>query len=254
MNLFTYSLIHSFTYSKMTIQDEFIATVSHEMRTPLTSIRGFSQTLLNSWDKIKDEDKKKFVGIIEEQSNRLIHLVENILSVSKMNAGNQVLKQVDINACIKKVLPVVLEQHKQHKYETKLSAENPIAYIDEDKFQQIMTNLLDNAGKYSEGENKVIVSTEVQNDVIKIKVKDFGVGIKEEDFGKVFQKFSRLENHLTSKTQGNGLGLYITKELVDKMGGKISFTSEFGKGTTFEVDFPVYNQEEVLKCSQMSWL
>ena len=102
----------------MTIQDEFIATVSHEMRTPLTSIRGFSQTLLNSWDKIKDEDKKKFVGIIEEQSNRLIHLVENILSVSKMNAGNQVLKQVDINACIKKVLPVVLEQHKQHKYET----------------------------------------------------------------------------------------------------------------------------------------
>ena len=71
----------------MTIQDEFIATVSHEMRTPLTSIRGFSQTLLNSWDKIKDEDKKKFVGIIEEQSNRLIHLVENILSVSKMNAG-----------------------------------------------------------------------------------------------------------------------------------------------------------------------
>ena len=133
-----------------------------------------------------------------------------------------------------------------------MSAENPIAYIDEDKFQQIMTNLLDNAGKYSEGENKVIVSTEVQNDVIKIKVKDFGVGIKEEDFGKVFQKFSRLENHLTSKTQGNGLGLYITKELVDKMGGKISFTSEFGKGTTFEVDFPVYNQEEVLKCSQMS--
>ena len=88
----------------MTIQDEFIATVSHEMRTPLTSIRGFSQTLLNSWDKIKDEDKKKFVGIIEEQSNRLIHLVENILSVSKMNAGNQVLKQVDINSCTKKIL------------------------------------------------------------------------------------------------------------------------------------------------------
>ena len=93
----------------MSIQDEFIATVSHEMRTPLTSIRGFSQTLLNSWDKIKDEDKKKFIGIIEDQSNRLIHLVENILSVSKMNAGNQVLKQVDINACIKRVLPMLEE-------------------------------------------------------------------------------------------------------------------------------------------------
>ena len=146
----------------MSIQDEFIATVSHEMRTPLTSIRGFSQTLLNSWDKIKDEDKKKFIGIIEDQSNRLIHLVENILSVSKMNAGNQVLKQVDINACIKRVLPMLEEQHKQNKFETKLSKENPIAYIDEDKFQQIMTNLIDNAGKYSEKD--IIVSTEIQND------------------------------------------------------------------------------------------
>ena len=102
----------------MTIQDEFIATVSHEMRTPLTSIRGFSQTLLNSWDKIKDEDKKKFVGIIEEQSNRLIHLVENILSVSKMNAGNQVRKQVDINSCTKKVLSMLTEQYKERKFET----------------------------------------------------------------------------------------------------------------------------------------
>ena len=69
-----------------TIQDEFIATVSHELRTPLTSIRGFSQTLLASWDKIDDENKKKFIKIIEDQSNRLIHLVENVLSVSKMNS------------------------------------------------------------------------------------------------------------------------------------------------------------------------
>ena len=236
----------------MTIQDEFIATVSHEMRTPLTSIRGFSQTLLNSWDKIKDEDKKKFVGIIEEQSNRLIHLVENILSVSKMNAGNQVLKQVDINSCTKKILLMLTEQYKKREFETHFDKENPIAYIDEDKFQQIMTNLIDNAAKYSE--KNVIISTAIQNDKIQIKVKDFGVGIKKEDFDKVFQKFSRLENHLTSKTQGNGLGLYITKQLVEKMGGQISFTSEFGKGTTFEVDFPVYNPEEVLKCSQMSWL
>ena len=71
------------------MQDEFIATVSHELRTPLTSIRGFSQTLLNSWDKIDDENKKKFIKIIEDQSNRLIHLVENVLSVSKMHAGSE---------------------------------------------------------------------------------------------------------------------------------------------------------------------
>lgn len=237
---------------KNSIQDEFIATVSHELRTPLTSIRGFSQTLLNSWDKIKDEDKKRFIKIMEEQSNRLIHLVENILSVSRMNADNQVLKQLDINASIQKIMPMFSEQYKTHKFETNFDKHIPEARLDEDKFQQIMTNLIDNAAKYSEAGKKISISTGYAGNQISIKVKDEGVGIKKEDYNKVFQKFSRLENHLTSTTQGNGLGLYITKQIVEKMGGEISFTSEDGTGTTFEVKFPFYNQEEVLKCSQMS--
>ena len=232
------------------VQEEFIATVSHELRTPLTSIRGFSQTLLNSWDKIKDEDKKKFIGMIEEQSNRLIHLVENVLSVSKINAANQVLKRVEVNSAIRKLIPLVSEPYKGRNFKTHFAEPEIFSRLDEDKFQQIMTNLIDNAAKYSEAE--VIVSTAIQNEKAVIKVHDFGVGIKSEDFPKVFQKFSRLENHLTSKTQGNGLGLFITKELVEKMGGKISFESEVGKGTTFVVEFPLYNQEEVMRCSQMS--
>lgn len=234
----------------MSIQDEFIATVSHEMRTPLTSIRGFSQTILNSWDKISDDDKKKFIGIIEEQSNRLIHLVENILSISKMNVENQVMKKVYINDSISKVISLVSEQYKNRCFKTNFSKKNLIARLDEDKFQQILTNLIDNAAKYSQKD--IIISTGIQNDSVIIKVQDFGVGIKAEDFNKIFKKFSRLENHLTSKTQGNGLGLYITKELVTKMGGKISFESKENEGTTFKVEFPIYNQEEALKCSQIS--
>mgnify|MGYP003305168899 CR=1 FL=1 len=85
------------------IKDEFISTVSHELRTPLTSIRGFSQTLLNSWDKLDEDSKKKFVKIIEEQSNRLINLVENILTVSKMNADKPVIRGVNVNSSIEKV-------------------------------------------------------------------------------------------------------------------------------------------------------
>ncbi len=235
-----------------TTEDEFIATVSHELRTPLTSIRGFSQTLLNSWDKIKDEDKKKFIGIIEEQSNRLIHLVENILSVSKMSTENQVMKRVNVNNSIKKVIPLIKEQYKNHRFETEFLDSLPDARLDEDKFQQIITNLLDNAAKYSEPGTKVTIATEIVNGMITIKVKDEGVGIKKEDYDKVFQKFSRLENHLTSKTQGNGLGLYITKQLVEKMGGEISFSGRENKGTVFEIKFPFYSQEEALKCSQMS--
>lgn len=235
-----------------TIQDEFIATVSHELRTPLTSIRGFSQTLLASWDKIDDENKKKFIKIIEEQSNRLIHLVENVLSVSKMNASIEVLKKVDVNEVIKRIIPMFTEQYKTRKFVQKLNSNLPPARLDEDKFQQILTNLIDNAAKYSTDGKIVTISTELVENFVEMKITDEGVGIKKEDFDKVFKKFSRLENHLTSTTQGNGLGLYITKQLVENMGGQISFTSEINKGTTFRVLMPVYNQEEVLRCSHKS--
>ena len=235
-----------------TIEEEFISTVSHELRTPLTSIRGFSQTLLNSWDRIKDDDKKKFIGIIEEQSNRLIHLVENILSVSKLNAGMQVFKEVAVNNTIRKVLPIIENQYKTHKFVLELMSNLPSAYLDDDKFQQIMTNLIDNAAKYSDCGSTVTIKTEIFENKICITVQDEGVGIKEEDKDKVFKKFSRLENHLTSKTQGNGLGLYITKQLVEKMQGTIDFESFVGKGSSFKVTFPFYNQEEALRCSQIS--
>ena len=234
------------------IQDEFIATVSHELRTPLTSIRGFSQTLLASWDKIDDENKKKFIKIIEDQSNRLIHLVENVLSVSKMNAGGEVLKKVDVNDVIKRIIPMFTEQYKTRKFVQKLNSSLPPARLDDDKFQQILTNLIDNAAKYSTDGKTVTISTELSENFVEIKITDEGVGIKQEDYDKVFKKFSRLENHLTSTTQGNGLGLYITKQLVENMGGQISFTSEINKGTTFRLLMPVYNQEEVLRCSHKS--
>ncbi|MCQ2739911.1 MAG: HAMP domain-containing histidine kinase [bacterium] len=234
------------------IQEEFLSTVSHELRTPLTSIRGFSQTLLNSWDRISDDDKQKFIKIIEEQSNRLINLVENILSVSKINSEKQVLKKVDINANISKIVTLIANQHKNHRFVTNLYTNLPPARLDEDKFQQIMTNLLDNAAKYSEQGNEVIVSTAVVNNKISVKVKDFGIGIKQEDYPKMFKKFSRLENYLTGKTQGNGLGLYITKQLTEQMGGTIDFESEYNKGTVFELSFPFYDDEVVLRCLQTS--
>ena len=237
---------------KNSIQDEFISTVSHEMRTPLTSIRGFSQTLLSSWDRIDDENKKKFIKIIEEQSNRLINLVENILTVSKANAGNLIMKKGFVNASINSIIPMFKEQYKTHKIVFTPYKDLPPARLDDDKFQQIMTNLIDNGCKYSPEGSTVTITTETIGEFIIIKVKDEGVGIKKEDSDKLFKKFSRIENHLTSKTQGNGLGLYITKQLVENMSGQITFESEEGAGTTFIVQFPVYNEEEVLKCSQKS--
>lgn len=236
----------------MTLQDEIISTVSHEMRTPLTSIRGFSQTLLNSWDKLDDENKKKFIKIIEDQSNRLINLVENILTVSKENSEVTVLKKNDINNSIEKILLLIKEKYKKHKFVFAKSKEPLFASLDEDKFQQVIMNLLDNAGKYSLENTTINISTSTKEDSVLIKISDEGVGISQDDFDKLFKKFSRIENHLTSKTQGNGLGLYITKNLVEKMGGKINLTSEVNKGTESTIEFPIYNPEEVLKCSQKS--
>ena len=141
------------------IQNEFISTVSHELRTPLTSIRGFSQTLLASWDKLDDESKKKFVGIIEEQSNRLINLVENILTVSKINLDKPLLKEVNVNVVIEKVVQLLSLKYKDYKIVTQFNTHLPTAKLDEDKFQQIMTNLIDNACKYSSVGQTVLIST-----------------------------------------------------------------------------------------------
>jgi signal transduction histidine kinase len=162
------------------------------------------------------------------------------------------MKKVFINASIRSIVPMFQEQYKAHKIVFTPQKDLPPARLDDDKFQQIMTNLIDNGGKYSEAGSTVLITTESKGDKIIIRVKDEGVGIKKEDSDKLFKKFSRIENHLTSKTQGNGLGLYITKQLVEVMNGQITFESEEGNGTTFIVTFPVYNDEEVLKCSQKS--
>ena len=234
------------------IQNEFISTVSHELRTPLTSIRGFSQTLLSSWEKLDDESKKKFVSIIEEQSNRLINLVENILTVSKISADKPVFREVNVNTSIEKVVQMLSQKYKQNKISMKFNTSLPKALLDEDKFQQIMTNLIDNACKYSGSDKEVIVYTSyADSENVLIKVKDQGVGIKDEDIDKIFEKFVRLENHLTSKTQGNGLGLYITKNLVELMNGQIGVNNT-ECGSEFYVKFPFYNQEEALRCFRQS--
>ena len=175
---------------KTSIQDEFIATVSHEMRTPLTSIRGFSQTLLSSWDKLDENSKKKFVKIIEEQSNRLINLVENILTVSRLNSDKPLLRAIDVNNSIDKVLPIIKQKYPSHIFAKKYGQNLPKARIDDEKFQQIMTNLLDNGGKYSQENSEITISTYVNNESVVIEIKDRGVGIPEEDLDKIFEKFT----------------------------------------------------------------
>ncbi len=233
--------------------EDFISTVSHELRTPLTSIRGFSQTMLASWDKLDDESKKKFLNIIVEQSNRLINLVENMLSVTKLQNSkeNLIYKELQIKPVIEMISSIVKNQYKDKKINIEIPNTTPTILADKDKFQQIMTNLIENAAKYGDDNTTITVKANINKDMVSIKVTNQGIEIPKEDYEKIFTKFSRIDNPLTRKVQGSGLGLYITKNLVEKMQGQISVQSENHK-TTFEVNLPAANIERQAreKCSQ----
>ena len=231
--------------------EDFISTVSHELRTPLTSIRGFAQTMLQSYDKLDDESKKRFIKIIEEQSNRLIHLIENMLKVQ--NNENLIFKTVSAKKLIEDVIQIVKQQYKNHKFVFTYNDKLPKILVDTDKFQQVMTNLIENAAKYSDINTTVTVKADFDKnpEFVSIKVIDNGVKIDKKDFDSIFEKFSRIDNPLTRKVQGSGLGLYITKVLVTKMKGEISVDSN-DEETVFEIKIPSENIEKQAreKCSQ----
>ena len=224
--------------------EDFISTISHELRTPLTSIRGFSQTMLSSWDKIDDDSKKKFLNIIVDQSNRLINLVENMLSVSKLQNTKETLiyKEIFIKPVIETVVSIVKTQYDDKKFDISISPNTLPILADKDKFEQILTNIIENAAKYGDTNSTISIKTETIDNNVSIKITNTGIEIPKSDYEKIFTKFSRIDNPLTRKVQGSGLGLYITKNLVEKMGGKIFVQSE-NHTTTFEINLPASNIE-----------
>lgn len=226
---------------------DFISTVSHELRTPLTSIRGFADTLLTSYDRLTPEQREKFLLIIKEQSNRLINLVENLLTVSKMQSDKELIiyKTVDIKPIVDSVIQIIKNQYKTHKYVCNYDTNLPKILIDTDKLQQILLNITDNASKYSnEGTTVTINLGQNYNDgTVIISIKDEGIGIDKENIDKIFNKFSRIDSPLTRKIQGNGLGLYITKTLIEKMNGKIEVQSS-SKGSEFKIIFKAATPED----------
>ena len=209
--------------------------------------------MLTSWDKLDDESKKKFLKIIEDQSNRLIGLVENMLSVTKLHSEKEILifKEANLKTLIEPVIDIIKTAYPTHKFEFNFNENTPNIIVDKNKFQQIMTNLIENAAKYSNENTTITITTEPAGDYVSIKVTDRGVGILPENYNKIFTKFSRIDNPLTRKVQGSGLGLYITKNLVEKMDGRISVISGDGE-TTFEILFPVKSVEEQarVKCNR----
>lgn len=229
---------------------EFLSTISHEIRTPLTSIKGFSKTILDSYDNLSDEQKKKFIKIILEQSQRLINLVENALTAadSDMEYSNLVFKKTDINYILQKSIDLIKINYKDKIYKTNLK-QSLYSSADTDKLQQVFVNILDNASKYSFNSNEIEIKTYSNAENNFISVKNYGISIDEDKKDKIFDKFYRVDTYLTSKTQGSGLGLYIVKMLTEKMNGTISVVSKAGDipFVEFIISLPAFKIEEFTK-------
>lgn len=229
---------------------EFLSTISHEIRTPLTSIKGFSKTIIDSYDNLTDEQKKKFLQIIYEQSQRLINLVENALTAADSDKAynNLVFKKTDINFILQKSIDVVKINYKDKKYITNFE-NNLYSMTDNDKLEQVFVNLLDNASKYSINSNDIEIKTYTKDKKNIISIKNYGSYIDKKEQNAVFEKFYRIDSYLTSKTQGSGLGLYIVKMLIDKMNGNIYINSSNDKipFCEFIIELPVFAIEEFTK-------
>lgn len=226
--------------SKM--KSDFISTISHEFKSPLTSIRQMSEMLHN--EIISTESRKKeYYAVMLEQSERLSHLIDNILDFSKIEEGKKVFHFE------KTKLPELIINVKS-AFQNRISNDGfsvsstipqtlPEIVIDKEAIQQVLYNLLDNAYKYS-GDSKIIeIIAESQEDSVKISVRDFGIGIQPEDQKKIFTHFFRGGDELTRSVKGSGIGLTIVKKIVEAHQGTITLESTLGKGSIFQVTLPV---------------
>jgi len=229
-------------------QTEFVSTVSHELRTPLTSIKGFADTILRAGDRLDVNQQRRYVGIIKDQADRLTRLVEDILAISRLESKKLQLtiRAIDLRDAIERVIQNLSDKGKNHKMAVHVPAGLTPVWCDSDRLEQILTNLIDNAIKYSPAGTTVNVTAkgiQGEPELVEFTVSDQGVGIPEEHIPQVFSKFGRLDNPLVRQTEGTGLGLYITRSLVLALGGQISVASQPGH-TTFTVRLPASTLEQ----------
>lgn len=240
-------------HSLQQAQTDFVSTVSHELRTPLTSIKGFADTILRAGERLDVSQQRRYVGIIKDQADRLTRLVEDLLAVSRLESKRLQLtnRAIELAEAVERVQINLAEKATNHKLIIDIPASLPPVWADADRLEQILTNLIDNAIKYSPARTTVhfvakTVVAEGDNgptEMVEFVVADQGVGIPEEHLPKIFHKFSRLDNPLVRQTEGTGLGLYITRSLVLALGGEITVASQ-KNGTTFTVRLPAAGYEK----------
>ena len=233
------------------LKGEFVATVSHELRTPLAAIYGAAQTLRRVDISLSDENRERLMDVIASESERLTRIAEDILLANSIDSGRLVIEAEHLDA--ERLAGDVVEEIRglfaeRDDIEIDLVASDGMAPIigDADKLRQVLINLLDNAVKYSPDGGRIEVRVEENGSGVRFAVQDEGLGIPRGEQQRIFGKFYRLDPQLTRGVGGTGLGLYICRELVRRMEGRLTVESAEGAGSTFVVDLPAAVAERQL--------
>jgi signal transduction histidine kinase len=224
-------------------KSEFLANMSHELRTPLNAIIGFSEVLIERMFGEVNAKQADYLKDIHESGKHLLSLINDILDLSKIEAGRMDLElsTFDLPAALSNAMTLVRERAQRHGIELTLKVDKKLGAFqaDERKFKQIVVNLLSNAVKFTPDGGRVAVSAKMDTTHVEIAVKDTGVGIAPEDQAAVFEEFKQVGRDYTKKAEGTGLGLALTKRFVELHGGEVRLESALGKGSTFTITLPV---------------
>lgn len=223
---------------------EIVSTVSHELRSPLTSVKGYTSLLLNRWGRLRDDQKQMMLEQVNHDADRVTRLVTELLDISRLETGRLVLRPqlVDLARLAALVVEKVKFENPDLEATLSFSDNVPKVYADPDKIEQVLTNLVENACKYASPKGLEVVGVAGPGNEVSVTVTDKGEGIPAADLNKVFTKFYRRSE---GRPTGSGLGLWISRGLVEAHDGKLVAESNPGQGTSFRFTLPLIEPEEL---------
>jgi signal transduction histidine kinase len=219
-------------------KDEFMGVATHELKTPVTSLKAFAQVLQQRFAKAGDEKSALHLAKMDTQLNKLTALIGDLLDATKIDAGKLQFHEeyFDFNELVEEIVEEMQRTTQRHTIKAKVTPSKTM-YGDRTRIGQVMTNLISNAIKYSPHAKDILVNTAVDGKQIAFCVQDFGIGIKKEFHTKIFERFQRVSEQDTYG--GLGLGLFIASKIISRHGGQITVESEEGKGATFCIRLPL---------------
>ena len=230
------------------MKNEFISMAAHELRTPLTSIRGFSEILLTR-DNLKQSDKTKFLGYIQDQSEVLSKIISDLLDISRIESGKSFILHKDnclVGDAIMQVTIPYIEQLPKNSIRVHLPKKEIELFLDKEKMAQVLENIVSNSIKYSPEKVDIDITGEIKGDYLHVIMEDRGIGMTPEQLEKIYDKFYRADTSNTAIT-GTGLGMSIAKAIIEAHDGELWVESEFGKGTKVTFSVPMQNMDGNIK-------